>query len=210
MVVGKHSAHRTHTHSSQWQRQQHAGARCPSPRRRRQVATTVSSLRPIPQLTPERPITTEEQEAEIAALRRKNEVAKRKQEQGLDMLVIVAIIVSSAQLAYANVVDGAQPIRYLVPASQAFLLLYSLTPGWIPPLREASENRHSNYVAIQLLLFTIGFFAIQNSAPELADFMRLALPELAAGAVEIQRRGQKDNQARLAQLEELKYDLKGA
>lgn len=97
-----------------------------------------------------------------------------------------------------------------MPASQAFLLLYSLTPGWLPPLREASEKRHGNYVAIQLLLFTIGFFAIQNNAPELADFMRLALPELAAGAVEIQRRGQKDNQVRLDKLEELKYDLKGA
>ncbi|KAL1408389.1 hypothetical protein Q8F55_005201 [Vanrija albida] len=157
----------------------------------------------------ESPITTEEQEAEIAAMRRRNEIAKRKQEQGLDTLVILSAVIC-VHTAFSNYTERTMPLLYLLPASQAFLLLYSLTPGWIPPLREASERAHGNYVAIQLFLFTIGFFAIQHSNPELPDFVKLALPELAAGAVEIQRRGQKDTQARIAKLDELKYDLKGA
>lgn len=42
------------------------------------------------------------------------------------------------------------------------------------------------------------------------ELLRWALPELAAGAVEVQRRAEISSEVALAQLEKLKYTLHGA
>lgn len=66
-------------------------------------------------------------------------------------------------------------------------------------------------MGLQVVLFMLEFVFIRDPAEGLtAELLRWALPELAAGAVEVQRRAELSSEVALAKLEKLKYPLKGA
>lgn len=62
---------------------------------------------------------------------------------------------------------------------------------------------------MHLILFVPAFLQVKSAVP-LSELVRWALPELMVGAVEIQRRNERDSEAKLRQLEGLQYDVKGA
>ena len=106
------------------------------------------------------------------------------------------------------------PLTPLSPLS-LFLLPLSLSPTRIPALAPYAKY-HTYIVLTQLLIFIIASNAlisrrsVTGSALPIIDIARWALPELIAGGVEMQRRGEKDGEKRLRELEGLKYDVKGA
>lgn len=61
-------------------------------------------------------------------------------------------------------------------------------------------------------IFLIAFSILRSRGNQLdwAEWLRWALPELVTGAVEIQRRGERESAAGIEGLEGKKYKLKGA
>lgn len=108
---------------------------------------------------------------------------------------------------------GAPGLLVLVLAVQALLLPLSLSPDWIKyaSAREFMEANHLAVTVVQLTLFMVAYLGVgQDHGAGLTDMVRWAIPELVAGAVEWQRRSERDSEASLQRLEGLRYDLKGA
>jgi hypothetical protein len=60
-----------------------------------------------------------------------------------------------------------------------------------------------------LTVFFLAFQQVRRTAP-LSEIVRWALPELMAGAVEMQRRSEREAERKLRMLEGLQYDVPGA
>ncbi len=62
---------------------------------------------------------------------------------------------------------------------------------------------------VQLLIFTLAFNTVRKQGAGVSEVLRWALPEMMAGAVEVQRRGEVDAERKFRQLEGLTYESKG-
>lgn len=104
------------------------------------------------------------------------------------------------------------PSGALLPlsAAQAVLMLLSLSPRCITFLQGRGWANHSLVAAAHLLLFVAMLVLGKTPATPLPETLRWAVPELVAGAVELQRRSELQAEAALAKLERLRYPLKGA
>jgi hypothetical protein len=107
--------------------------------------------------------------------------------------------------------DGPSPSPFFLYISilQVVLLPLSLSPRWTRRLGPVVRY-HYIAVFIHLGLFALVFNAEYKRKVGVLELARWALPEIVAGAVEIQRRGEIDAENKLALLEGLKYEHKGA
>ena len=81
----------------------------------------------------------------------------------------------------------------------------------LTPLSNYGYRYHTILVIVQLGLFAFVFNHISRTRPwTFLDIIRWALPEIMAGAVEIQRRGEREADEKLRALEAAKYPAKGA
>ena len=92
---------------------------------------------------------------------------------------------------------------------QTLLLPLSLTPTWLPFLSSIMRRHHYLLLIAHLAVFMFAFNVMKKRDAGMAEMMRWALPEIVAGAVEIQRRSELDSARGLRQLGGLKYHLKG-
>ncbi|GFZ45388.1 hypothetical protein JCM24511_03114 [Saitozyma sp. JCM 24511] len=149
---------------------------------------------------------SEEQAAEIRELRKRNDAANERAQNGLDIGVIVVLFITGAnflhQLEHPSLLS-------LLSGLQTLLLPLSLTPYYLPLFRPFTESYHTYLAFVHLILFVPAFLQVKSAVP-LSELVRWALPELMVGAVEIQRRNERDSEAKLRQLEGLQYDVKGA
>lgn len=86
----------------------------------------------------------------------------------------------------------------------------SLSPRWLPFLHGRGWANHPLVAAAHLALFVAMLVLGKTPATPLPETLRWAVPELVAGAVELQRRSEAQAEAALANLERLRYPLKGA
>lgn len=105
-----------------------------------------------------------------------------------------------------------QPSGSLLPLSiaQAVLVPLSLSPKWLPFLQGRGWANHPLVAAAHLILFFAMLVLGKTEHTPLPETLRWAVPELVAGAVELQRRSEVQAEAALERLERLKYPLKGA
>lgn len=92
---------------------------------------------------------------------------------------------------------------------QTALLPLSLSPGWLPRFASVMRRDHQFLVLAQLVIFALAFNQLFKNR-EIAQIFQWALPEVISGAVEIQRRGERDTAKRLKEMEGLTYNVKGA
>lgn len=97
----------------------------------------------------------------------------------------------------------------LLALSQTLLLPLSLSPYWIPFLSHFMNHQHHLLVMAHLVLFVLAFNTVKKQGAGMAEIVRWALPEIMAGAVEIQRRSERDAERRLRKLQGMKYPAKG-
>lgn len=70
---------------------------------------------------------------------------------------------------------------------------------------------HPLVTALQVALFMFAYVFLRDGEEGVStELLRWALPELGAGAVEVQRRAEVSSEAAIRKLETLKYPLKGA
>ncbi|KAL7423176.1 hypothetical protein Q5752_002476 [Cryptotrichosporon argae] len=155
-----------------------------------------------------RPLTEEEQDAEIETIKATWETNKRAAQNALDTLVVVATIVSAFHaLRYLSTPSAVT----LISLVQTLLLPLSLTPYWIPPLASFSQRQHTQVLGAHLSLFIYAFYKVHSAGlTGWSAYIHWALPELVAGAVEYQRRTEKTDADKIARLEALRYNHKGA
>ena len=97
-------------------------------------------------------------------------------------------------------------------AVQTLALPLSLSKQWLPSkLHAAIAPYHTLLVFLHLAIFVMVFNFVSRTRPwSIPDIARWALPEVIAGAVEIQRRGEQQSEASLKVLEKARYEAKGA
>ncbi|BEI82957.1 hypothetical protein CcaverHIS002_0308250 [Cutaneotrichosporon cavernicola] len=157
-----------------------------------------------------RPISEEEQEAEIAALRKNAQKDKATGRMYLDALLGFCLFVFIRQLhRYRSGESSAPTVLVLVTLAQTILLPFSVTPERLPVVGRYLAGYHHLVVLAQLILF-VGSFVLQVGRVPIPELLRAAMPELLAFSVETQRRAERSNDAALDKLERLKYPLKGA
>lgn len=112
--------------------------------------------------------------------------------------------------------ESTSPLLRRLSLAQTVLLPLSLTPSILPRLSWIGSRYHSEITVAHLTIFGVAFLTLRKVAKTsgtdvpIVEILRWALPELIAGAVEIQRRGERDVQKNLGDLERMRYDLKGA
>ncbi|WWC62373.1 uncharacterized protein I303_104969 [Kwoniella dejecticola CBS 10117] len=161
------------------------------------------------------------QEDQIRLLREKNTADNKQAHLALDLGVLISSIISILQ--FFDHLSSPNPIFSILAFIQFALLPLSLTPGWIPYLPEISSENHLYSFSIQLTVsFCALFIRYYHSLPgatgvgaglvplELGEVARWVIPALVVGAIDLQRRSEKQSEENLNQLENLKYDLKGA
>ncbi|GMK53632.1 hypothetical protein CspeluHIS016_0102180 [Cutaneotrichosporon spelunceum] len=157
-----------------------------------------------------KPITEEEQEAEIAALRKKAQQDKATERMYLDALLAFCLFVFARLLyTYISSDSGASTALALVTLAQTILLPFSVTPERLPVGGAHLAKYHYLIVLVQFVLFG-GSCLLQVDRVPFTELLRAAMPGLLAFSAETQRRAERANDAALDKLERLKYPLKGA
>ncbi|WWC70588.1 uncharacterized protein I206_104539 [Kwoniella pini CBS 10737] len=171
----------------------------------------------------EEPLNTNEildndgQEEQIRLLREKNTSDNKQAHLALDFGVLISSIISILQ--FFDHLSSSNPIFSILSVFQFVLLPFSLTPGWIPFLPTISSENHLYSFSIQLTVSLCALFIrYHHSLPggsdmislELGEIARWIIPTLVVGAIDLQRRSEKQSEENLLELEKLKYDLKGA
>lgn len=93
---------------------------------------------------------------------------------------------------------------------QCLLVPLSLSPQWLPFLRGLGWANHQLVVGLNLAVFALMLTLGKTPGTSVPEMLRWAVPELVAGAVEMQRRSEQQAEASLRKLERLRYPLKGA
>jgi hypothetical protein len=158
----------------------------------------------------------------IRQLRAKSEANKKSARKALDIIVLIATAMCVVMPSITNDRSLRALVRYsqseapwplvLVTGAQTLLLLLSLTPDSIPvpSIQAVAEKWHQVILGAQVALFFVIFLGFRDQSHTVIDFLRWALPELVAGAVEIQRGSERDSTKSFKDLEKVKYELKGA
>ncbi|WWC88854.1 uncharacterized protein L201_003769 [Kwoniella dendrophila CBS 6074] len=163
------------------------------------------------------------QDEQIQLLREKNINDNKQAHIALDLGVLTAFVITVLQ--FFDHIKSPNPIFCILAIIQAVLLPFSLTPSWISYVTptQITPDIHLYSLSIQL---TVSLCAIsiryQHSLPyqgggqasmlalEMGEIARWIMPALVVGAVDVQRRGERQAEEKLVLLEQMKYDLKGA
>ncbi|WVQ72934.1 hypothetical protein IAR50_002496 [Cryptococcus sp. DSM 104548] len=189
------------------------------PPRKRNAAQRTAKDEDEPQLAPAEIIDEQEQENEIAALRKKNKEENRQAQNALDVGVLISIFITCIQVY--NFRNHANPIFLLLNVFQLFTLPLSLTPEWLPTSWKPyllSPSNHLLLLSVHLTTTLCALFLRYQQTPtfgqvgglEFGEVARWALPTLVVGAVEMQRRAERETDEKIKLLEGLRYDVKGA
>jgi hypothetical protein len=101
-------------------------------------------------------------------------------------------------------------LRNYLAIAQFLLLPLAITPGKIPYLGSAAPFYPYIFRIQVALALTALIHMYSISELTLAAAFRWSLPAIIAGGVWMQRRSEKEAELRLARLEKLKYNVKGA
>jgi hypothetical protein len=164
-----------------------------------------------------------EQEQEIKSLRRVTKANNERIRSTLDVGVLTVTFMyvnnTTAQLICRTGIQFLRqfddPSLVLIPLSlvQLSLVPLSLTPERLLVFGQYARKLHQYIVVIQLLIFLLATKVLIDRGVGVIPkgmIVRWALPELVAGAVEVQRRGEVEAERKLKELEGLRYDAKGA
>ncbi|WVQ81054.1 hypothetical protein IAT38_003161 [Cryptococcus sp. DSM 104549] len=159
----------------------------------------------------------QEQENEITYLRTKNDADNRQAQNALDVGVIISVFITIIQLQ--SHFPSQHPIFPLLAGSQLLLLPFSLTPHWLPSRLRPYLQNEQNHILLLSFQFIIALCALYlrshhggagGKAVEMGEIARWGLPALVVGAVEMQRRGERESEGKLKMLESMRYNVKGA
>jgi hypothetical protein len=116
-------------------------------------------------------------------------------------------------MQFLRQLDNPSPILIPLSLSSLLLLPFSLSANRFPALAQYAKY-HTYIVLLQLLIFVIATNILvsrrSGGGLPILDIVRWALPQLIAGGVEMQRRGEKEGEVRIRELEGLRYDVRGA
>ncbi|ODN74341.1 hypothetical protein L202_06757 [Cryptococcus amylolentus CBS 6039] len=189
------------------------------PPRKRNAAQRKATSEDEPQLSPAEIIDEQEQDNEIAALRKKNTEENRQSQNALDVGVLTSIFITAIQIY--NFRNHPNPIFLFLNVFHLVMLPFSLTPEWLPSSWKPyllSPSNHLLLVSVHLTTTLCALFLRYQQTPvfgqegglEFGEVARWALPTLVVGAVEMQRRAERETDAKIRLLEGLRYDVKGA
>lgn len=71
------------------------------------------------------------------------------------------------------------------------------------------RKQHPVLVMTHLMIFVLAFNTVKKQGAGMGEILRWALPEIIAGAVEIQRRSEEESERKLGELDGLTYESKG-
>ncbi|KAK8858428.1 hypothetical protein IAR55_002655 [Kwoniella newhampshirensis] len=191
----------------------------PRPARQRTAAQRRSRPEDESSLGPAAIVDEQEQDAQIAALKRKNESDNRQAQTALDVGVLTCMFIAAMQVAQHS--DFPNPIFSILALFQLILLPFSLTPHWLHSKLHPFINKEGNHLLLFSIQLTVAVCAIfiryqraqgEAGEPELQfnEIARWGLPALLTGGVEMQKRSEARTEEKMALLEGLKYDVKGA
>ncbi|WWD18317.1 hypothetical protein CI109_102767 [Kwoniella shandongensis] len=161
----------------------------------------------------------QEQDAQISALKAKNENDNKQAQNALDVGVVTCLFIAGMQVAQHS--SNPNPIFCLLAIFQFLLLPFSLTPHWLhSALRPylTKEGNHLLFLSLQLTIATCAVLLrsqqpgsnLESPALQINEIARWILPALVIGGVEMQKRSERQTQEKMALLEGLRYDVKGA
>lgn len=102
-------------------------------------------------------------------------------------------------------------LPFFLLLSQILLLPLSFTPSWLGHLAGPARKLHLYTCGAQLVILLIALqLLLKASGWGAYDIARWSLPFVVSGAVEYQRRGERDMEKRLDGWERSKYPAKGA
>ncbi|WRT67609.1 uncharacterized protein IL334_004581 [Kwoniella shivajii] len=168
-------------------------------------------------LVPSQVLDEQTQSEEIRLLRQKNSMDNKQAQMVLDVGVLIATIISIMQ--FFEHTPSPNPIFCILAVIQLLLLPFSITPRWLP-IEPISPDIHLYTLSVELTVSVCAIYIRYNlSLPssgagmepmEVGEMARWIMPALVSGAVNMQRRAERQSEMKLDMLEELKYDLKGA
>ncbi|WVQ65959.1 uncharacterized protein L199_004137 [Kwoniella botswanensis] len=172
-------------------------------------------------LNPTEILDNDGQEDQIRLLRQKNIDDNKQAHLALDIGVLIALVITILQ--FFDHLSSPNPIFCILSIIQFILLPFSISPDRIPsnlPFTQISPENHLYSLSVHLTVSLCALFIrYHNSLPssgmdvvalELGEVARWIIPTLVVGAVDMQRRGERQSEIRLGELEGMKYDLKGA
>ncbi|WVR06202.1 hypothetical protein IAU60_003232 [Kwoniella sp. DSM 27419] len=184
--------------------------------RQRTAAQRKSKAEDYEVLGPDEILDEQGQESEVRRLRAKNESDNGQAQTALDVGVLMSTFI--AVMHIVGNFSAPTPMFTMIGLLQLALLPLSLTPSWLPFLPKMSPDIHLYAFSIQLTMSLCAIFLryyhglADGDMPfiELNEVARWAMPALVVGAVDMQRRGERRAEEKLALLEGMKYNHKGA